>query len=59
MHYLYRNVNYYFYERFIHSLGVAHLAEKLIKLLRTNQPELNITDEDVLCVKIAGIMMFQ
>lgn len=41
--------------RYQHSLGVAHLAEKLAKTIKNNQPTLGITDEDVLCVKIAGL----
>lgn len=43
------------HSRFIHSLGVAHLAEKLICHLRDKQPELNITESDILCVKVAGL----
>lgn len=41
--------------RFEHSVGVAHLAEQLAYSLKKNQPELGITDADVLCVKIAGL----
>lgn len=41
--------------RFEHSLGVAYLAEKMAENLRNNQPELQISDIDVLCVKIAGL----
>lgn len=41
--------------RFEHSLGVAHLAERLARILQQNQPELNITWQDVLCVKISGL----
>lgn len=35
--------------------GVAYYAEKVARTLQTNQPELNISDIDVLCVKIAGL----
>ena len=41
--------------RFEHSLGVAHLAETLVKTLQSNQPELDITASDVLSVKIAAL----
>uniref|UniRef100_UPI00358F1901 deoxynucleoside triphosphate triphosphohydrolase SAMHD1 isoform X2 n=1 Tax=Myxine glutinosa TaxID=7769 RepID=UPI00358F1901 len=41
--------------RFEHSLGVGYLAGLLIKSLKERQPELNITDEDVLCIQIAGL----
>jgi deoxynucleoside triphosphate triphosphohydrolase SAMHD1 len=41
--------------RFEHSLGVSHLAGRLANVLRTNQPYLNLTDADILCVKVAGL----
>uniref|UniRef100_A0A9J7Y9E0 HD domain-containing protein n=1 Tax=Cyprinus carpio carpio TaxID=630221 RepID=A0A9J7Y9E0_CYPCA len=41
--------------RFEHSLGVAYLARCLLKTLRENQPELNITERDFLCVQIAAL----
>ncbi|KAK2909489.1 hypothetical protein Q8A67_005326 [Cirrhinus molitorella] len=41
--------------RFEHSLGVAHLAGCLLKTLHENQPELNITKQDFLCVQIAAL----
>lgn len=41
--------------RFSHSIGVAHFAEKVVLQLQRNQPELNITPEDLLCVKVAGL----
>lgn len=43
------------HSRFEHSLGVAYLAQLLVTMLRRNQPELNITDSDVLCAEIAGL----
>ncbi|KAL1281475.1 hypothetical protein QQF64_000278 [Cirrhinus molitorella] len=41
--------------RFAHSIGVAYLAGCLVKSLHENQPELNITKQDFLCVQIAGL----
>ncbi|XP_061082911.1 deoxynucleoside triphosphate triphosphohydrolase SAMHD1-like [Conger conger] len=41
--------------RFEHSIGVCYLAGKLINALKQRQAELNITENDVLCVKIAGL----
>ena len=38
-----------------HSLGVAHLAERLARRLATRQPQLGITEKDILCVKLAGL----
>ena len=43
------------HNRFSHSLGVYHLASKLINSLKTNQPELNISEDDIECVEIAGL----
>ncbi|XP_049326802.1 deoxynucleoside triphosphate triphosphohydrolase SAMHD1-like [Astyanax mexicanus] len=42
------------HNRFEHSIGVAHLAGKLVQNLRTDK-SLDITDTDELCVKIAGL----
>ncbi|OQS07253.1 SAM domain and HD domain 1 [Thraustotheca clavata] len=42
------------HSRFEHSIGVGHLAEKLLVQLLKDQPWLPITEKDILCVKIAG-----
>ena len=41
--------------RFEHSIGVAHLAERVVQKLKENQPELSITESDIMSVKIAGL----
>lgn len=51
--YVYVNVNH---NRFEHSLGVSYLAEKLCRRIRRNQPSLQCTEKDVLCVQLAGLM---
>ncbi|RHZ32657.1 hypothetical protein DYB31_009729 [Aphanomyces astaci] len=43
------------HSRFEHSVGVAHLAELMLTQLRLHQPWLDITDRDILCVKVAGL----
>ncbi|XP_052062379.1 deoxynucleoside triphosphate triphosphohydrolase SAMHD1-like [Mytilus californianus] len=41
--------------RFEHCIGVCYLAGQLVRMLQKRQPELNITNKDILCVEIAGL----
>ena len=38
-----------------YGYSVGFLAGELVETLKRKQPELDITDKDVLCVKIAGL----
>mmetsp|Transcript_5771 Transcript_5771/g.12613 ORF Transcript_5771/g.12613 Transcript_5771/m.12613 type:complete len:721 (+) Transcript_5771:101-2263(+) len=38
-----------------HSLGVMELAGRLATNIRQKQPQLNISDKDILCLRIAGL----
>jgi deoxynucleoside triphosphate triphosphohydrolase SAMHD1 len=51
--YLYMNADH---NRFQHSVGVAHLANLMVTKLKEKQPNLQITDKDVLCVTLAGLL---
>ena len=53
VHYLYPGANH---TRFEHSLGVAYLCFNLMTKLKLKQPELNITDRDILLISIAGLI---
>jgi HD superfamily phosphohydrolase len=41
--------------RFEHCIGVSYLARTFIERLAEKQPELNITQTDILCIEIAGL----
>ena len=43
-------------KRFEHSLGVSYLARFFVESLKHNQPDLDITPADMLCVEIAGLI---
>ena len=41
--------------RFEHSIGVAHLANTMVKRIARRQPELGVTEADVQVVTVAGL----
>ncbi|KAI9278654.1 HD phosphohydrolase domain-containing protein [Phascolomyces articulosus] len=41
--------------RFEHSIGVSYLAGTLIERFQKDQPELCITEDEIKCVKLAGL----
>ena len=43
------------HNRFEHCIGTAWLAGRLAKTLQKRQPELHITETDMLCVQLAGL----
>jgi len=43
------------HNRFEHSIGVAYLCGLLMKNIKEKQPELYLTDRDIILVKIAGL----
>ena len=53
VHYLYPGVQH---TRFEHSIGVSYLCFNLMKKIQLKQPELNITDRDILLVSVAGLI---
>jgi len=52
LHYVFPTANH---TRFEHSIGTYHLAKKLITNIRDNQPELNITDNIIKIISVAGL----
>tara|TARA_B100001093_G_scaffold519354_1_gene607980 strand:- start:1488 stop:2768 length:1281 start_codon:yes stop_codon:yes gene_type:complete len=42
--------------RFEHSIGVSHLARRLMESLQKNQPSLQITERQIQLVEIAGLI---
>ncbi|KNB45854.1 deoxynucleoside triphosphate triphosphohydrolase [Blastocystis sp. subtype 4] len=52
LHYIYPGATH---DRFQHCIGVYHLAEVFIERLQKIQPELNITEQEKLCVCVAGL----
>ncbi|XP_067052893.1 deoxynucleoside triphosphate triphosphohydrolase SAMHD1-like isoform X2 [Acropora muricata] len=43
------------HNRFEHSIGTCHLAGELVRGLQKRQLKLRITNEEILCVEIAGL----
>jgi HD superfamily phosphohydrolase len=53
-------VSYYVFpgathNRFEHSIGVCHLAGLWVEMLQRTQPALNLMDNDIKCVRLAGL----
>ena len=46
---------FYSHKFTLQSGSVCHLAGEMVETLKEKQPELDIKDEEVLCVKIAGL----
>lgn len=51
-HFVFPSANH---TRFEHSIGVSHLAGKLLQQLKHNQPELGLTDHIITLVQIGGL----
>lgn len=43
------------HDRFSHSVGVSFVSGRMVELLRTKQPELEITAEEMQAVRVAGL----
>ncbi|KAF9910748.1 SAM domain and HD [Lobosporangium transversale] len=43
------------HNRFEHSIGTSHLAGEVVERFRDTQPELEISESDIKCVKLAGL----
>ncbi|XP_063858631.1 deoxynucleoside triphosphate triphosphohydrolase SAMHD1-like isoform X7 [Scylla paramamosain] len=43
------------HNRFEHCIGVCYLANQLVCALQSRQPELDISEADILCVQLAGL----
>lgn len=44
------------HSRFEHSVGVCHLARELCRRLQFRHPSFQVTNKDVLCVALAGLL---
>lgn len=44
------------HNRFEHSIGVMHLANKMMNHLKNHQPNLYITDDEIFAVSAAGLL---
>uniref|UniRef100_A0A1X7TRK4 Uncharacterized protein n=1 Tax=Amphimedon queenslandica TaxID=400682 RepID=A0A1X7TRK4_AMPQE len=53
--YIFQNIQKSTYSRLQHSIGMYCLAGEYVKQFQRKQPELNITESDVLCVQIAAL----
>jgi HD superfamily phosphohydrolase len=44
------------HNRFLHSIGTAYLAFHLVKHIRERQPDIEVSDTDVLCITLAALL---
>lgn len=44
------------HNRFEHSIGVSFLAGKFLRVLQSKQLELKITEDEIFCVEVAGLL---
>ena len=52
----YKNLMWWFLHKIYNAFNsVSYIAGKMMETLREKQPELGITEEEVLCVQIAGL----
>lgn len=44
------------HSRFFHSIGTAYLSFQLVKSIRERQPDIEVSDRDLLCITLAALL---